>query len=31
VLYCVLALYVLRGGFGGLGTPPAFQHPIEER
>jgi uncharacterized protein len=29
-LYWVLALYVLRGGFGGLGTPPAFEHPIEE-
>jgi membrane protease YdiL (CAAX protease family) len=31
VLYWVLALYVLRGGFGGLGTPPTFEHPIEER
>ncbi len=30
-LYWVLALYVLRGGFGGLGTPPAFEHPIKER
>lgn len=28
-LYWVLALYVLRGGFGGLGTPPAFEHPIQ--
>ena len=31
VLYWVLAVYVLRGGFGGLGTPPEFEHPIEER
>lgn len=31
VLYWVLALYVLRGGFGGLGTPPRFEHPIKER
>ena len=30
-IYWVLALYVLRGGFGGLGTPPAFEHPIEQR
>ena len=30
-LYWVLALYVLRGGFGGLGTPPQFEHPIEAR
>jgi hypothetical protein len=30
-LYWVLALYVLRGGFGGLGTPPAFEHPLERR
>jgi membrane protease YdiL (CAAX protease family) len=30
-LYWVLALYVLSGGFGGLGTPPAFEHPIDER
>lgn len=30
-LYWVLALYVLRGGFGGLGTPPEFEHPIEAR
>ncbi len=30
-LYWMLALYVLRGGFGGLGTPPAYEHPIEER
>ncbi len=28
VLYWVLALYVLRGG---LGTPPRFEHPNEER
>ncbi len=27
-LYWVLALYVLRGGFGGLGTPPRFEHPV---
>ena len=31
VLYWLLALYILRGGFGGLGTPPKFEHPIEER
>ena len=31
LLYWILALYVLRGGFGGLGTPPAFEHPIEKR
>jgi len=31
VLYWVLAIYVLRGGFGGLGTPPEFEHPIQER
>ena len=31
VLYWLLALYILRGGFGGLGTPPEFEHPIEER
>ena len=31
VLYWALALYILRGGFGGLGTPPEFEHPIEER
>ena len=30
-LYWVLAIYVLRGGFGGLGTPPEFEHPIQER
>lgn len=29
VLYWLLALYILRGGFGGLGTPPEFEHPIE--
>lgn len=28
-LYWVLALYVLRGGFGGLGTPPQFEHPVD--
>ena len=28
VLYWALALFVLRGGFGGLGTPPAFEHPL---
>jgi hypothetical protein len=28
ILYWVLALYVLRGGLGGLGTPPKFEHPI---
>lgn len=31
LLYWVIALYILRGGFGGLGTPPQFEHPIEER
>jgi len=31
VLYWVLAIYVLRGGFGGLGTAPEFEHPVEER
>ena len=31
VLYWVLAIYVLRGGFGGLGTPPEFEHPVEDR
>lgn len=31
VLYWVLALYVLGGGFGGLGTPPEFEHPIDQR
>jgi|GEM_PF-1232149 len=30
-LYWVLALYVLRGGFGGLGTPPEFEHPVQVR
>lgn len=30
-LYWVLALYVLAGGFGGLGTPPRFEHPVEPR
>ena len=29
VLYWVLAIYVLRGGFGGLGTPPEFEHPVD--
>jgi membrane protease YdiL (CAAX protease family) len=28
-LYWVLALYVVRGGFGGLGSPPEFEHPID--
>ena len=27
-LYWVLAIYVLRGGFGGLGMPPEFEHPV---
>jgi len=31
VLYWLLALYILRGGFGGLGTPPGFEHPIQQR
>ena len=31
VLYWILALYVLRGGFGGLGVPPAFEHPLAEQ
>lgn len=31
MLYWALALYVLRGGFGGLGTPPEFEHPIRKR
>jgi uncharacterized protein len=31
VLYWVFALYILRGGFGGLGSPPEFEHPIETR
>lgn len=31
VLYWALAIYVLRGGFGGLGTPPAFEHPLEQK
>lgn len=30
VLYWALALYVLRGGFGGLGTPPAFEHSTQD-
>ena len=30
ILYWALAIYVLRGGFGGLGTPPEFEHPIGE-
>ena len=30
VLYWALALCILRGGFGALGTPPAFEHPIDE-
>lgn len=29
VLYWAVALYVLLGGFGGLGTPPEFEHPVE--
>jgi membrane protease YdiL (CAAX protease family) len=29
VLYWLLAIYVLRGGLGGLGTPPRFEHPVE--
>ena len=28
-LYWVLAIYVLGGGFGGLGTPPEFEHPLD--
>lgn len=28
-IYWVLAFHVLRGGFGGLGTPPAFEHPLD--
>ena len=31
LLYWLAALYILRGGFGGLGMPPAFEHPIGER
>ena len=31
VIYWALALYVLRGGFGGLGSPPEFEHPIEDK
>jgi uncharacterized protein len=31
MLYWLLALHVLRGGFGGLGTPPEFEHPVEAR
>ena len=30
VLYWILALYVLNGGFGGLGSPPEFEHPLEK-
>lgn len=26
-IYWALALYVLRGGFGGLGSPPEYEHP----
>ena len=29
VLYWLLAIHVLRGGFGGLGTPPEFEHPVD--
>ena len=28
-LYWALAIVVLRGGFGGLGNPPGFEHPVE--
>ena len=28
-LYWVAAIYVLRGGLGGLGAPPDFEHPLE--
>jgi membrane protease YdiL (CAAX protease family) len=31
VLYWLLALYVLCGGLGGLGTPPACEHPTNDR
>ncbi len=31
VLYWVLALYILGGGFGGLGNPPEFEHPIGDQ
>ena len=31
VLYWVLALYVLGGGFGGLGNPPVFEHPLKQQ
>ena len=31
VLYWVLALYVLGGGFGGLGSPPVFEHPLKQQ
>ena len=31
VIYWALALYVLSGGFGGLGKPPQFEHPLEDR
>ena len=30
VLNWLLALYILRGGFGGLGTPPEFEHPVAD-
>lgn len=29
LLYWALSIYVLRGGFGGLGKPPQFEHPID--
>jgi membrane protease YdiL (CAAX protease family) len=29
-LFWTVALYVLRGGFGGLGTPPGLEHPRDE-
>ena len=31
ILYWILAIYVLCGGFGGLGTPPEFEHPLGEQ
>jgi membrane protease YdiL (CAAX protease family) len=27
-IYWALALYILSGGLGGLGTPPEFEHPV---
>ncbi len=29
-LYWILALWILAGGFGGLGRPPKFEHPVPE-